>query len=763
MIIINSTLKNNNAKYDGGAIFYYGQNGLIDKNTFIRNKVNNTGPAIIDNGINTVMKNNSNADTSIDSSTIYINGTDTRITNNIFDDGRKITIITVGSAKSVVVGRQMSIYGKLTDNNGKNLAYQPITIKVDGKTYKTNTTQYGNYNIKHTSTTGGFKTITATYAGTNTYVQSTAKSTFTTQSTIITVGSTKTVPVGKQMSIYGKLTDNNGKNLAYQPITIKVDGKTYKTNTTQYGNYNIKHTPTNTGTKTITVNYAGNNINPASSNSTTFQVKQNTIITIGSTKTAYVGDNVSVYGKLSTTNGVGIAYADITVSVDGKTYKATTSKYGNYNLKVTSNTAGTKTIIATYKGTNIYTESTNKTTYLSNQKVSQITIGSTKSAYVGDSVSVYGKLTVRGINIPYAPITITVDGKTYNAKTSKYGNYNLKVTSNTAGTKTITATYKGTNIYTESTNTTTFMANKKTSIITVGSTNSTYVGDTISVYGKLSVRGIGLAYKEVVIDVEGEKYYVTTSKYGNYNIKVKAENEGYNYIAASYAGTNIYTSDSAYTYFQASKKSTTITVGCSQSISIGKEMSIYGKLTMNGKALAYKTVYINVVGDTYTETTDKYGNYNMKVTIYDPSYKKITATYYGDENTPSSSATTTFTTKYPTLELKLYKLTGVNYPTEIQVGSDTFFAWYDTHKDSQYGSGAHVDIISTKFDTSLAPHYALVDAVFFFKNSAGDIYVDSYNYHYYYSYMGHSWVSGYTPYKVIVSYRKVTEYERNRW
>ena len=72
----------------------------------------------------------------------------------------------------------MSVYGKLTDNNDKNIAYQKITIKVDTKTYTTTTTQYGNYNIKITPTTTGTKTITTTYKGTTTYLPSTATSTF---------------------------------------------------------------------------------------------------------------------------------------------------------------------------------------------------------------------------------------------------------------------------------------------------------------------------------------------------------------------------------------------------------------------------------------------------------------------------------------------------------------------------------------------------------------------------------------------------------
>ena len=65
------------------------------------------------------------------------------------------------------------------------------------------------------------------YSGSTNYTKSTNKI-----NTKNNNRSTKTVKLGKQMSIYGKLTDNKGQNIANQKITIKVNGKTYTTNTT---------------------------------------------------------------------------------------------------------------------------------------------------------------------------------------------------------------------------------------------------------------------------------------------------------------------------------------------------------------------------------------------------------------------------------------------------------------------------------------------------------------------------------------------------
>ncbi len=269
--------------------------------------------------------------------------------------------------------------------------------------------------------------------------------------------------------------------------------------------------------------------------------KKNSTITVKSTKSVYVDDTVSIYGKLSS-NSENITKTYITVTVGSQSYNLKTTRYGNYNLKIKGSTLGNNTVVASFAGSKYYSPSNASTIFTVSQKTTLLTLGSTKSAYVGDSISVYGKLSARSIGLPYKNITITADGRTYNVTTSKYGNYNIKVSSSTAGNKTITAEYGGTNIYTKSTNKTTFKANMKTTLLNLGSTKSANVGDNISVYGKLSARSIGLPYKNITITADGRTYNVTTSKYGNFNIKVSSSTAGNKTITVEYEGTNIYTS-----------------------------------------------------------------------------------------------------------------------------------------------------------------------------------------------------------------------------
>ena len=125
----------------------------------------------------------------------------------------------------------------------------------------------------------------------------------------------------------------------------------------------------------------------------------------------------------------------------------------------------------------------------------------------------------------------------------------------------------------------------------------------VCIYGKLTANGKNVPYEKIKINMGDTNYYATTTKYGNYNINITSVNIGSNTVNANFDGSYAVSSDSASTYFNVNKTNTVITIGCTQSISLGKEMSVYGKLTANGKDLAYKTVYLDVMGDIYTVTT----------------------------------------------------------------------------------------------------------------------------------------------------------------
>jgi len=404
-----------------------------------------------------------------------------------------------------------------------------------------------------------------------------------------------------------------------------------------------------------------------------------TTLTLGNTKNIYVNDKVCIYGKL-TANGKNIANAKITIKIHTSSYTLTTTKYGNYNTNITINTNGKKTITAIYTGNNNYTTATNQTYVNVNKKTTLLTLGSTKKVNVGNKVNIYGKLTANSKNLANAKVTIQVDGQTYTLTTTKYGNYNTNITMNSAGTKTITATYAGTNAYTTSTNKTTVTVNKKTTLLTLGSTKNVYVGDKVCIYGKLTANSKNLANAKVTIQLDGQTYTLTTTKYGNYNTNITLTSAGTKIITATYSATNIYTGTTNKTYVTANKKSTLVTIGSTKNINVDDKICVYGKLTANGKNLAYKKISIYVDGNSYTVTTTKYGNYNTNITISTKGDKLITAIYDGDNYYYADSSTTTCNVKGRPIQIYVDTDGMGKYSTYAEIWGycrDNTYEWYN--------------------------------------------------------------------------------------
>ncbi len=554
------------------------------------------------------------------------------------------TIIECDEIDNVVVGTPANITGRLVGAD-VGLGGENIFIIVDySDEYQVTTDNDGYFSVSHVASDIGSIIVEYIYDGNiENLPSSNSTAYFVTYPVQITVNCTESVYEGEKINITGRLRSDED-DIAFEEVTVTVAGEEYTVVTDDYGYYQLEVTATRAGNNTIVASFAGNTYLDRADATAVCDVltEKNTILTVGSTKTVYVGDKVSIYGKL-TGDGQNIPYAMLKISVEGTTYNVTTSQYGNYNLKINNQEEGTKTITVTYDGTDSYNSNIATTTFNAVQKVSYLTLGSSKSAYVGDQISVYGKLTVRGFNVAYAPITVTVDGNQYNVTTSQYGNYNLKVNTSQSGNRTITAYYAGTKTYSTAINRTTFMSNMKTSVLTIGSTKSAYVGDQISVYGKLTVRGFNVAYARITVTVDGKQYNVTTSQYGNYNLKVSSLTAGNNTITAYYAGTYVYASSTNNTTYIANKKVSVLTLGASKTVKNGNNVSVYGKLTVRGYNIPNATIQLTVNGHKFTVVTSQYGNYNFKLNTVSTGVKNVVAYYAGTTYYASVTNTTTYT------------------------------------------------------------------------------------------------------------------------
>ena len=215
LTVTNSTLSNNMALFGGGAVCNQGNNTIIKNNVFVANKANMTGKAIINNGKATI-SNNTNSETSKYNGTIYINGTNVQITDNIFYEELNVFInaMNVLNNKYVLTTK---VYNGLSNMNVGRVSYT-LDGKWIGSIYVKNGTSWISFKIPYI----GNHTIIATYINPNGDSIASDIYTFEKKSNINVLFNTYNVKNGKVIIITA-VKDDNGNNITSGRVSYNLD------------------------------------------------------------------------------------------------------------------------------------------------------------------------------------------------------------------------------------------------------------------------------------------------------------------------------------------------------------------------------------------------------------------------------------------------------------------------------------------------------------------------------------------------------------
>lgn len=151
----------------------------------------------------------------------------------------------------------------LHDASGKILKYEKITVKLNGVTKSYTTDENGQVMVPTKSLAPGEYLAEITYAGSDTYIKSTATAKVTVNKLTPKLTAAKATLKLKDKTKQYTVTLKNNKNAVMKnaKITITVNKKTYSAKTNAKGQAIFKLTKlTKKGTYSATVKYAGNNI-----------------------------------------------------------------------------------------------------------------------------------------------------------------------------------------------------------------------------------------------------------------------------------------------------------------------------------------------------------------------------------------------------------------------------------------------------------------------------------------------------------------------
>ncbi len=443
-----------------------------------------------------------------------------------FVSDKKETRFLLYTKTPLEVGTTTKISGKLLHNN-EAIQGQKVNISVNSNKYTATTDVYGYFTINYTVKKYDDINVVYTYAGNTYYKNTTNTITYVvnrpTEIFIYTIYNTN---YGKTIKVSGKLLSNSSAVVG-EKVKIRINDKTYTATSGGYGYFTINHTVNSYSNHTVYFTYEGRNNYMASSNSTTFVVKQPTTLYIYPRSGDKIGTTIKVSGKLLS-NDVGLKGLNVNITINGKKYSATSGGYGYFTINYTIDKYEDLNITYRYAGNSLYESCTSKTVYTVKKPV-ELFMYSRSGDRIGTTIKVSGKLLCNGTGVKGERVNITVNGKKYTAVTVGYGYFTVNYTITSYDDLNVAFSYAGSSGYYSVSNSTIYTV-KKPVVLFMYSRSNDRKGSTIKVSGKLLYNGTGVKGETVSISVNGKKYTAVTVGYGYFTV---------NYTITGYDDLNV--------------------------------------------------------------------------------------------------------------------------------------------------------------------------------------------------------------------------------
>ena len=343
----------------------------------------------------------------------------------------------------------------LKDGSGNAVAKQKVTFTVNGKKYtkKTNAKGVAKVQLKFAKNKKTYK-ITVKFAGNDKYKAASKTNKiivkYSSKTAKLTAPSV-TIPPKTSKTYTVTLKDGNGKGIAKQKVTVKLNGKTYTKKTNSKGKVSVKVKFSSLKTYKVSASYKGSKIYKKASSTGKIKVAK-TATKITSPAVSVLPNEAKTYTvTLKTSTGKALSKQKLTIKFNGKTYTKTTDSKGRATLSVNLADEKTYPVVVNYKGTAIYKAS--KATGNINVSKLDTAIESYDRTYSFDSQKDY-KISLKdasGNPLANKTLTYTIDNAVYSKATDENGQ--IKLDLNADNSFEITIRFAGDDKYRESSNT----------------------------------------------------------------------------------------------------------------------------------------------------------------------------------------------------------------------------------------------------------------------------------------------------------------------
>ena len=477
--------------------------------------------------------------------------------------GQATTYLQLDKIKDTTQASKVKISGYYTYSDDVPFTSTTLYININGKNYTTKTNSNGYFAYDYTTSKVGTNTVTVSNPGNSSFTSASQTVTFNVKSvgpqyTYIKLNNIADVAYGEYTNISGYYYYSENIPLTYTNMRVNINGVQVLSKTDDKGYFTYSYKTDRVGKNNVNVSYPGNKNFLQASATKTFNVKITspiaTYIKLNSIQEVNNGQTTTISGYYYYSNNIPLTSTTMRININGITYTAKTDDKGyfTYNYKTTMD--GSNKVTVSYPGnTNFKSATATKTFNVKSvgPQYTYIVLNNISDVAYGSSTKLSGYY-YYGNNIPltYTPMTITSNGnRIATAKTDAKGYFTYTYTPEKVFKNTITVSYHGNTRFREASATKTVnvrITSPVTTYVDLAEINDVeqYDYTIISGYYRYG-KGIPLTQTAMTININGNKYKVTTDNDGYFFYDYGTSKLGKNNVTVSYQGNTNFKAASA--------------------------------------------------------------------------------------------------------------------------------------------------------------------------------------------------------------------------